>query len=114
MIGPFGRRPGTSLNNLSNRLADLGRREEALAAITEAAGIRRVLAGARPDAFLPDLAGSLNNLSVRLAGLGRREEALAAITEAAGAYRVLAARWPDVYQNELQRSLDLLHLLEQG
>ena len=45
-----------SLNNLSNRLADLGRREEALAAIQEAAGIYRELAAARPDAFRPDLA----------------------------------------------------------
>ena len=72
-----------SLNNLSVRLADLGRREDALAAIEEAAGIYRELAAARPDAFRPDLAMSLNNLSVRLADLGRREEALAAIEEAA-------------------------------
>ena len=48
-----------ALNNLSNRLADLGRREEALAAIEEAVAIRRGLARARPDAFLPDLALSL-------------------------------------------------------
>ena len=52
-----------SLNNLSLRLADLGRREEALAAIQEAAAICRELAAARPDAFRPDLAMSLNNLS---------------------------------------------------
>ena len=45
-----------SLNNQSGRLAELGRREEALAAIEEAAGIYRQLAEARPDAFLPDLA----------------------------------------------------------
>ena len=61
-----------SLNNLSLRLADLGRREEALAASEEAATIRRELAAARPDAFRPGLAGSLNNLSYRLASLGRR------------------------------------------
>ena len=59
-----------SLNNLSNRLADLGRREDALAAIEEAAAIRRELAAARPDAFRPDLAMSLNNLSVRPGGPG--------------------------------------------
>ena len=45
-----------SLNNLSVRLADLGRREEALAAIEEAVTIHRELAAARPDAFRPDLA----------------------------------------------------------
>ena len=43
----------TSLNNLSNRLADLGRREDALAAIEEAVDVYRQLAAARPDAFTP-------------------------------------------------------------
>ena len=60
-----------SLTNLSNWLADLGRREDALAAIAEAAGIYRELAAARPDAFGPDLAASLDNLSSDLADLGR-------------------------------------------
>ena len=59
-----------SLNNLAVRLADLGRREDALAAIEEAVTIRRQLAAARPDAFRPDLATSLNNLSLRLADAG--------------------------------------------
>ncbi|HEY6795110.1 MAG TPA: tetratricopeptide repeat protein, partial [Kineosporiaceae bacterium] len=103
-----------SLNNLSNRLADLGRREEALAAITEATEALRELAAARPDAFLPDLATSLNNLSVMLADLGRREEALAAITEAAEAYRELAAKWPEVFEEDLRRSLGWLDRLKLG
>ena len=51
------------LVDLSNRLGDLGRREEALAAIEEAVTIYRQLAQARPDAFLPDLAAALNNQS---------------------------------------------------
>ena len=42
-----------SLKNQSGRLADLGRREEALAAIEQAADIYRQLAEAAPDAFLP-------------------------------------------------------------
>ena len=46
-----------SLNNLSNRLGELGRTEEGLAAITEAVEIRRRLAEAQPAAYLPDLAG---------------------------------------------------------
>ena len=45
-------------------------------------GIRRELAEARPDAFLPDLAESLDNQSVCLAGLGREKAALEAIEEA--------------------------------
>ena len=103
-----------SLNNLSVRLADLGRREDALAAIQEAVGIYRELAAARPDAFRPDLATSLNNLSVRLADLGRREEALAAIQEAVTIRRELAARWPDAYRHELEQSLQVAAWLEHG
>jgi tetratricopeptide (TPR) repeat protein len=72
-----------ALNNLSNRLSDLGRREDALTAIEEAVRLRRQLAAARPDAFTPDLARSLNNLSNRLSDLGRREDALTAAQEAA-------------------------------
>ncbi|WP_157522223.1 hypothetical protein, partial [Herbidospora cretacea] len=45
--------------NLAVSLAQLGDREQALEAADEATGIYRVLAEARPDAFLPDLAGSL-------------------------------------------------------
>jgi tetratricopeptide (TPR) repeat protein len=78
-----------SLNNLSNQLADVGRRDDALAASEEAAGQHRTRAAARPDAFLPDLAASLNNLSIRLADVGRRDDALAARKEAAAIQRRL-------------------------
>ncbi|MFB7333590.1 tetratricopeptide repeat protein, partial [Streptomyces adustus] len=96
----------SSLNNQSNRLADLGRREEALAAITRAVEIREALAEQRPDAFLPDLAMSLNNQSNRLAGLGRREEALAAVTRAVATYQSLAERQPDGFLPDLASSLN--------
>lgn len=49
------------LSDLSTCLADLGRQEEALAAIEEAVTIWRKLARVRPVAYLPDLATSLNN-----------------------------------------------------
>ena len=61
--GTLGGEPDTanrlagSLNNLANRLADLGRREDALAASQEAADTLRELAAARPDAFRPNLGG---------------------------------------------------------
>ena len=97
-----------SLNNLSARLSDLGRREEALAAIQEAVTIRRELAAARPDAYRPDLAASLNNLSADLAALGRQEEALAASEEAAQAYQELAAARPDAFRPALATSLNNL------
>ncbi|MGV9601651.1 tetratricopeptide repeat protein, partial [Streptosporangium sandarakinum] len=94
-----------SLNNFAAHLARLGRREEALEAITEAAQTYRRLAETHPDAFLPDLAGSLNNLSVRLADLGRREEALEAITKAVTIDRRLAETHPDAFLPDLAGSL---------
>ncbi len=99
-----------SLNNLSIRLGELGRREDALAAGQEAVTIRRELAAARPDAFRPDLALELNNLSNRLAELGRREEALAAGHEAADTYRELAATRPDAFRPALAMSLTNLSI----
>ncbi|MDQ1394271.1 MAG: hypothetical protein QOF30_3248, partial [Acidimicrobiaceae bacterium] len=72
----------SSLNNLSVRLAEVGRREEGLAAIEEAVAVYRRLAAANAAAHEPALATSLNNLSVRLAEAGRREEGLAARSEA--------------------------------
>jgi tetratricopeptide (TPR) repeat protein len=91
---------------LATVLAQLGRREDALEAITEAVQIRRQLAEARPDAFLPDLAGALNNQSIHLSGLGRREDALAAVTEAVTAYRTLAEARPDAFLPDLAMSLN--------
>ena len=78
-------------------MSELGRREDALAATREATDIYRRLAAERPDAFLPDLAGSLNNLGSRLSELGRREDALAAAREATDIYRRLAAERPDAF-----------------
>ena len=81
-----GQRAGR-LVHLSNHLSELGRREQALAAIEEAVTIRRQLADARPDAFLPNLATSLNNLGVILSWLERNAEASAAHAEAAAIHK---------------------------
>ncbi|MFE2132660.1 tetratricopeptide repeat protein, partial [Streptomyces sp. NPDC059466] len=100
-----------SLNNQSNRLAQLGRREEALTAVTRAVEIREALADQQPDAFLPALAGSLNNQSNRLAQLGRREEALTAITRAVDTYQTLADQHPDMFGGDLERTLQVREIL---
>jgi tetratricopeptide (TPR) repeat protein len=94
-----------SLNNSGAMLSNLGRREEALAASQEAVDITRRLAQTRPDAFLPDLAGSLNNSGAMLSNLGRREEALAASQEAVDIYRRLAQTRPDAFLPDLAMSL---------
>jgi hypothetical protein len=67
-----------ALTNLSIDLADVGRRDEGLAAIEEAVEVRRRLAAANPAAYEPALADSLNNLSIDLAEVGRRDEAATA------------------------------------
>ncbi len=77
-----------SLNNLGNKQSALGQREAALISMQEAVDLRRKLAQARPDAFLPDLAMSLNNLGAMQAALGQREAALVSAEEA------LDAIWP--------------------
>ena len=48
-----------SLNNLSVRLGELGRREEALAVSQEAVTVRRELVRRRPDAYKQKLEQSL-------------------------------------------------------
>jgi tetratricopeptide (TPR) repeat protein len=70
-----------SLNNLANRLSDLGRREEALEKAQEAVRIREQLAKARPDAFLPDLATSCGARGEVLRGMERYVEAAASFAQ---------------------------------
>ena len=95
-------------NNLANRLSDLGRYEESLAAIDVAVGAFRALADARPGEFRHHLAMSLNSLANRLSELGRREEALAAAQEAAAIYRALAEARPDAFRPDLATSVNNL------
>ena len=73
----------TSLNNQSNGLSDLGRREEALAAIEQAVTIRRELARTRPTVFASRYASSRKTQAMVLSALGRSAEAQAARDEAA-------------------------------
>ena len=98
----------SSLDNLGYRLSELGRREEALVAVQEAADIYRRLAAERPGTFLLGLATSLSNLGVRMSELDRREEALAATLEAVEIRRLLAAERPDTFQPALAGSLNNL------
>ncbi|MFE2174392.1 tetratricopeptide repeat protein, partial [Kitasatospora sp. NPDC059462] len=97
-----------ALNNLAVQLADVGRRQEALAPAQEAVQLRRTLAQANPDAHLPKLAMALNNLAIRLADVGRRQEALTPAQEAATTYRALAQDNPDAYLPNLAGTLNNL------
>jgi hypothetical protein len=90
------------------RLANAGRREQALAPAEEAVAIRRRLAEANPDAYLPNLAQSLNILGIVLLELGRREQSLAVVEEAVAIRRRLAEANPDAYLPDLAQSLNNL------
>ncbi len=96
------------LSHASNFLSRLGRREDALAAATEAAHVYRNLARAQPEAFRPALATSLGNVARTLAEIGRREDALATATEAAEIYRDLARTQPEAFAPDLAASLNNL------
>jgi tetratricopeptide (TPR) repeat protein len=99
---------GVWLLELTADSASLGRREEALKAAQGALDIYRELVKDRPDAFLPDLAGSLNNLGNTLSELGRREEALQTAQKALDIYRRLAKDRPDAFLPDLAGSLNNL------
>jgi len=99
---------GSSLNNLSVRLAEAGRRDEGLAAVEEAVTVYRRLVVANPAAYEPDLAGSLDSLSVHVAEVGRCGEGLAALEEAVAVHRRLVAANPAAYEPDPATSLDNL------
>jgi tetratricopeptide (TPR) repeat protein len=90
-----------SLNNLSASLANVGRQDDALAAIEEAVRHYRRLAPMAPDPFLRDLVMALNNYSNRLSDVGRSMDALYAIEEAVSRYRPLPAVAPDAFPPDL-------------
>ena len=96
------------LNNLANRLSDVGQREEALETAREAVTLYRQLAQASPAAYLPDLAVSLNNLATFLSDVGQRQEALETAREAVTIRRQLAQANPDAYLPDLATSLNNL------
>jgi nucleoside phosphorylase/tetratricopeptide (TPR) repeat protein len=100
------------LHGLGDWQDELGQREAALASTQEAVAIRRKLAQARPEAFLPDLATSLNNLGGMQSALGQREAALASTQEAADTYRKLAQARPEAFLPDLATSLNNLGAMQ--
>ncbi|KAF7979500.1 hypothetical protein HWV62_42054 [Athelia sp. TMB] len=95
-----------ALKDQSTALLNLGKRQEALAAITEATDLFRALAVTHPTAFNADLASSLRDLSSRLGDVSRKEEALLAIQEAVLLQRALADERPAEFNAELALSLN--------
>ena len=93
-------------NKLATVLAQLGRREEALAAIEEATDLYRALADARPDAFLPDLAMALNNQSNHLSEPGAAGRGTGRHRRSHRPLPALAEARPDAFLPDLAMSLN--------
>ncbi len=81
----------TSLTGLAALSGDMGLREEALAAASEAVELRRALARSEPDERLDQFATSLTSLGFQLQALGRVEEALVVTRESVAIRRRLAS-----------------------
>ncbi|KAF7972331.1 hypothetical protein HWV62_18440 [Athelia sp. TMB] len=97
-----------ALRNQSTSAFNLGNRDEALTAITEATDLVRALAADHPATFNAELAASLRILSSRLVDVGRNEDALVAIEEAVYLHRDLAKECRAESNAELASSLNHL------
>ena len=97
-----------TLNNLSNFLSKIDRRQAALHAANKAVGLFRDLVVKRPDSAQPALVISLTTLSSRLSGMGCPEEALDAVWEAVTIQRRLAVAQPEEFRPTLAACLDTL------
>jgi hypothetical protein len=93
-----------SLNNLAPRLAEAGRRAEALATAQETVDLDRELTALNRDAHVPDLARSLTTLARQLQGVGQHFNALAAAREAAQLYHLVRRIHGDVYADDVSRA----------
>ena len=89
-------------------LSDLGERDAARTAYTEALTIYRRLAQQHPAAFEPDVATTLNNLGNVLSDLGERDAARTAYTETLTIYRRLAQQHPAAFEPDVATTLNNL------
>ena len=105
---------GTLLDRAATAAAEAGQHERGLEAARQSVDLFRALAEARPEVFLPNLAGSLNNLSNQQAATGDRAGALASITEAVDIRRTLAEANPAAYLPDLAGSLNNLSVQQAG
>ena len=97
-----------TLSNLAILYSRTQRIQKAEEAYGEALAIKRKLAEANPDAYLPDVAMTLNNLAILYSGTQRIQKAEGAYEEALAAYRNLAEANPDAYLPNVAMTLNNL------
>ncbi|ARF58349.1 tetratricopeptide repeat protein [Streptomyces gilvosporeus] len=96
----------TGLGNLGFFLWGARRRDDALAALREAAAIERRLAEVNPAAHEPALAGTLTTLGMYLALSGHAKEALAVAGEAVEIFRRLAEVRAAEFEKPLRKACE--------
>ena len=101
---------GALLNRVATAAGEAGQHERGLDAARQAVDCYQILAQARPEVFLPNLAATLNNLSNQQSENGDRAGALTSIQEATGHYQALAETRPEVFLPDLAVSLNNLSL----
>ncbi|WP_431047107.1 hypothetical protein ACQUSR_33435 [Streptomyces sp. P1-3] len=96
-----------ALKAYADRLGEVGRREEALAATEEAVAVQRRLA-AYDEQYRPDLASGLLGLGRDLSYAQRWDDATAVMEESVTLYRRLAASEPGKHESNLSAALAAL------
>jgi tetratricopeptide (TPR) repeat protein len=104
----FGLRQETALAavGLAEGLRLQGRRDEAVAAVSEGAELYRSLASQRPEAFVSALAAALNDVALLQSELNHLDEALPAAEEAVKLNRELYSKRPQSSRSGLAASLN--------
>src|ERR1039458_10348465 len=103
-----------TLSNLAILYSRTQRIQKAEEAYGEALAIKRKLAEANPDAYLPKVAMTLNNLAILYSRTQRIQKAEEAYGEALAAYRNLAEANPDAYLPYVAATLNNLAILYSG
>jgi tetratricopeptide (TPR) repeat protein len=101
----FAQHHARALNTYSNRLNDLARTDEAVAASRDSVAIWRAIAAREPAAFEPGLAQALHSLAYRYYETGATDLAIATIDEAIAVRRRLEPDNPDAFGVSVAMSL---------
>jgi len=97
-----------ALDTLGNRLADVGRFDDALSSCRQAVALTEKLAATNPAAHRPDLARRLGNLHLRHINTGHWNEATVIAQRVVALWRDLAGTNPAAFEPELAKGLNHL------
>jgi tetratricopeptide (TPR) repeat protein len=94
-----------ALVSLSTNLSNLGRLDEARAALDDAIDVHHRLTEGDPVSYAPALIGALTSRAIDQSAIGNAESALAAMREVVALRRRISANHPRTFDGELAASL---------